>query len=78
MNIEKHAYEVVEGFKKSLTDAQLEAIGPESLEELHILIEAALGESISKALHETVKDVEQLAQSTRKRLNSIGQLETSS
>ena len=75
MNIEKHAYEVVEGFKKSLTDAQLEALGAESLGELHILIEAALGEGISMALHDTVKEVEQLAQSTRKRLNSIERLE---
>ncbi len=75
MNIEQHAYEVVDGFRKSLTDEQRNALGKESLEELHILIEAALGKAISTALHETVKEVEALAQSTRKRLTSIERLE---
>ncbi len=75
MNIETHAYQVVDGFRKSLTDEQLEVLGKESLEELHILIEAALGKAISTALHETVKEVEALAQSTRKRLTSIERLE---
>ncbi len=75
MNIETHAYQVVDGFQKSLSDEQLKALGKESLEELHILIEAALGKAISTALHDTVKEVEALAQSTRKRLTSIERLE---
>lgn len=75
MNIETHAYQVVDGFQKSLNDEQLKALGKESLEELHILIEAALGKAISTALHDTVKEVEALAQSTRKRLTSIERLE---
>ncbi len=75
MNIETHAYQVVDGFQKSLSDEQLKVLGKESLEELHILIEAALGKAISTALHDTVKEVEALAQSTRKRLTSIERLE---
>ena len=74
MNIEKHAYKVVAGFKKSLTAEQVEAIGLESFEELQILIEAALGETVSTALNQTVDELEAVVNKTRKRAGSIDDL----
>ena len=75
MNIETHAYKVVSGFKKSLTPAQAQLLGDESLEELQMLIEAALGESVAMALHESVGELEALVKATRKRAGSIDSLE---
>jgi len=75
MNIEKHSKKVVSAYKKSLSAKQVNALGAESLEELQILIEAALGETASKALHDTVKEIEKVAKKTRKRASSIQNLE---
>jgi len=71
MKIDKHADKVVAGFKKSLTKTQRKALGEETFEELQILIEAALGETASKAFHSSAKALEKLAKATRKRGNSI-------
>ncbi|GKT12594.1 MAG: hypothetical protein ISEC1_P1572 [Thiomicrorhabdus sp.] len=75
MNIQKHADNVVSGYKKTLTLEQLQLLGDESLEELQILIEAALGSAVSTALHDNVKEIEALAKETRKRAGSISLLE---
>ena len=75
MKIDKHAYSVTEGFKRSLTKEQRNVLGDEAFEELQILIEAAIGDSVSKALHDLAKDLEKLAKTTRKRASSIEALE---
>jgi len=75
MKIDKHAYKVVEGFKKSLTKQQRKAITNENFEELQILIEAALGSTAELAIHDVAKDIEKLAKKARKKAKSIDQLE---
>lgn len=75
MNIDKHARKVVAAYKKSLTAKQRKALNNENYEELQILIEAALGYTAAKALHDTVKDIEKVAKATRKRASSIQTLE---
>ncbi|MBF6057807.1 MULTISPECIES: hypothetical protein [Thiomicrorhabdus] len=75
MKIEEHAYKVVEGFKKSLTNKQCEAIGAEGFEELQILIEAALGGAISKSLHDSAKRLENLSKEMRHHAGHIEELE---
>ncbi len=75
MKIEKHAYSVVDGFKKSLTKAQRETLGDESFEELQILVEAAIGSTVTKVLHDTAEEIEELAKATRKHAESIDELE---
>ncbi len=75
MKIDKHAYSVVDGFKKSLTKEQREALGDESFEELQILVEAAIGSTVAKVLHDTAKEMEELAKATRKHAASIDGLE---
>lgn len=75
MKIDKHAYKVVEGFKKSLTKEQREVLGKESFEELQILVEAAIGSTSTKVLHDVAKEMEKLAKATRKHAASIAELE---
>ncbi|WP_019557578.1 hypothetical protein [Thiomicrorhabdus arctica] len=75
MKIDKHAYRVVEGFKKSLTDEQVKALGNENFEELQMLIEAAIGSTATKVLDVTAKELEKLAKATRKHAASIAELE---
>jgi Na+/phosphate symporter len=75
MKIDKHADNVVEGFKRSLTKEQRAALGDEAFEELQILIEAAIGDTVSKALHDVAKELEKMAKVTRKRASSIDRLE---
>lgn len=75
MKIDKHADNVVESFKRSLNKEQLKALGDEAFEELQILIEAAIGDTVSKALHDVAKDLEKMAKTIRKRASSIDQLE---
>jgi hypothetical protein len=75
MKIDKHAYKVVEGFKKSLTKQQKKALTPENFEELHILVEAALGSTAELAIHDIAKDIEKLAKKTRKKTKQIDLLE---
>jgi len=75
MKIDKHAYKVVEGFKKSLTKEQKALLTDENFEELQILVEAALGSTAELALHTVAKDVEKLAKKTRKRAANIEGLE---
>jgi len=75
MKIDKHAYKVVEGFKKSLTKQQKNTLTSENFEELQILIEAALGSTAELAIHDVVKDIEKLAKKTRKKAKQIDQLE---
>ncbi|MDA3806729.1 MAG: hypothetical protein PF440_02355 [Thiomicrorhabdus sp.] len=75
MKIDKHAYSVVDGFKKSLTQEQREELGDESFEELQMLVEAAIGSTVSKVLHDTAKEMEKLAKATRKHATSIDELE---
>lgn len=76
MKIDKHAYKVVEAFKKSLTKEQTKALGKESFEELQILIEAAIGSTTTKVLHNAAKEIENLAKATRKHAASISELES--
>ena len=75
MKIEKHAYNVVDGFRNSLTKAQREALGDESFEELQMLVEAAIGSTVTKVLHDTAKEMEKMAKATRKHAASISDLE---
>ena len=75
MKIDKHAYKVVDGFKKSLTKEQKEVLTAENFEELQILVEAALGSTAELALHCVAKDIEKLAKKTRKRAANIDGLE---
>lgn len=76
MKIEKHAYNVVEGFKKSLTKEQRKALGKENFEELQMLVEAAIGSTTTKVLHDAAKEMEKLAKATRKHAASIAELES--
>lgn len=75
MKIDKHAYKVVEGFKKSLSKQQRKALCKENFEELQILVEAALGSTAELALHDSAKSVEKLAKKIRKQAKSIETLE---
>lgn len=75
MTIDKHAYQVVESFKKSLSKKQLEALSNENFEELQILIEAALGDTAEVTLHDSAKALEKMAKKLRKQAKSIQQLE---
>jgi len=75
MKIDKHAYKVVSGFKKSLSKEQKKALTDENFEELQILIEAALGSTAECAFHDTAKRIEKLAKETRKKAKFIDQLE---
>ncbi|BCN94116.1 hypothetical protein THMIRHAM_19010 [Thiomicrorhabdus immobilis] len=75
MKIDKHAYKVVDGFKKSLTKEQKKALTSENFEELQILIEAAIGSTAELALHTVAKDIEKLAKKTRKKAKFIDELE---
>lgn len=75
MKIDKHAYRVVDGFKKSLTKEQRETLSDENFEELQILIEAAIGSTVTKVLHNAAKEMEELAKATRKHATSIAELE---
>lgn len=75
MKIDKHAYKVVSGFKKSLTKEQKSLLTHENFEELQILIEAALGSTAEKVLHDTAKKMEKLAKETRKKAKFIETLE---
>lgn len=75
MKIDKHAYMVVEGFKKSLSKQQCKALTDENFEELQILVEAALGSTAENVLHDVSKDIEKLAKNLRKKARSIDGLE---
>ena len=75
MKIDKHAYKVVDGFKKSLTKEQKEVLTAENFEELQILVEAALGSTAELALHTVAKDLEKFAKKTRKKAANIDDLE---
>jgi hypothetical protein len=75
MKIDKHAYKVVDGFKKNLTEAQIQMLGEESFEELQMLVEAAIGSTVTKVLYDTATEIEKLADATRKHARSIGELE---
>lgn len=71
MKIDRHANKVVAGFKKSLSKEQVTALGSESFEELHILVEAALGATAQNVLHDISKELESLAKQTRKKAHTI-------
>ncbi|MGM0541713.1 MAG: hypothetical protein ACQEQR_04680 [Pseudomonadota bacterium] len=75
MKIDKHAYKVVEAFKKSLTKEQRKALDRENFEELQILIEAAIGSTTTTVLHDVAKEIGKLAKTTRKHATSISKLE---
>ncbi|WP_029408239.1 hypothetical protein [Thiomicrorhabdus sp. Milos-T2] len=75
MNIEKHATNVVEGFKKSLNTQQRALLTEDNYGELHILVEAALGSTAQLALHTAAKDLENMAKMTRKKAASVNGLE---
>ncbi|QKI88504.1 hypothetical protein [Thiomicrorhabdus xiamenensis] len=75
MKISQHAYEVVKGFKNSLTDEQLQVIQEENFEELQILVEAAIGSTASRVLHDVAKEMEALAKKTRHSAASIEKVE---
>ncbi|MBN2646395.1 MAG: hypothetical protein JXR44_01260 [Thiotrichales bacterium] len=65
MKLSQHAYEVVNSFKQSLDETQRQALQDENFEELQMLIEAAIGSSVSRALHDLAKELELLAKKTR-------------
>ena len=71
MKVDKHAYKVVAGFKKSLSKEQIKVLGSESFEELQILVEAALGATAENILHGVSKELESLAKKTRKKARTI-------
>lgn len=73
MNISQHAYDVVNGFRKSLTAEQEAVLGEEDYEDLQILVEAAIAAHASKALHDNAKEIEALAKKTRRHAASIEQ-----
>lgn len=75
MKIDKHAYKVVDGFKRSLTKEQKKVLKRENFEELQILVEAALGSTAELALNCVTKDIEKLAKKTRKKAANIDSLE---
>jgi|ACQI01.1.fsa_nt_gi uncharacterized phage infection (PIP) family protein YhgE len=75
MNVDKHAYKVVQSFKKSLNKQQRKTLTNENYEELQILIEAALGSTAEVALHDTAKSIEKLARKIRKQASAIEKLE---
>lgn len=75
MTIDKHAYEVVKSFKKSLNKNQVAALDAENFEELQMLIEAALGSTAETILHDTAKTLEKTAKKARKKAKSIQSLE---
>lgn len=72
LHYEAHAGEVVNNFKKTLSDEQVEALGEDSLNDLLTLIEAALGVIDSQAKHAAAKTVEQLASELRKEAGRAG------
>lgn len=71
MNIQKRAYDVVNGFKASLTDEQKEALDDENFEELQILVEASIGANAAKILHDMAKKLEAEAHEIRMRASEI-------
>lgn len=75
MNLSDHAYNVVASFKASLTPEQIQSIGDESFEDLQILVEAAIGSTASKAIHDIAKEIETLAKHTRNQATLISKLE---
>jgi len=75
MKIDKHASKVVAGFKKSLTREQITTLGSDSFEELHILVEAALGATAHNVLHDVSKELESLALKTRNKAKTIDHLD---
>ena len=75
MKIDKHAYKVVEGFKKSSSKEQRKVLNAENLEELQMLVEAALGSTAENVLNEVSKDIDKLAKKTRKKARFIDDLE---
>ncbi|WP_051145136.1 hypothetical protein [Thiomicrorhabdus sp. Kp2] len=75
MKVDKHAYKVVDGFKKSLSKEQRKVLNDENFEELQILVEAALGATAENVLHRVAKDVEVLAKKIRKKTRFIDELD---
>lgn len=71
MNVKKRAYDVVNGFKASLTPEQLEVLTEENFEELHILVEASIGANAARILHDMAKKLEALSHETRHRASEI-------
>jgi hypothetical protein len=76
MKISDHANSVVTSFKASLTPEQLEVLSEEDFGSLQILVEAALGSTTSKAIHDMAKNMELLAKQARNQAASIERLET--
>lgn len=75
MNVKDHAYQVVKGFKSTLSKEQKTALNSENYEELQMLVEAALGLTAEVVLHDNAKAVEKLAKKIRKQAKSIDSLE---
>lgn len=71
MNINKRAYDVVNGFKASLEPEQLEVLTDENFEELQILVEASIGANASTILHDMAKQLEAMSAKTRHRAAEI-------
>jgi len=76
MKINEHAKNVVESFKASLDEQQIASIGAESFDDLQILIEAAIGSTTSKAVHDIAKEIETLAKHARNQAAVIERLES--
>jgi hypothetical protein len=60
-----HAKDVVDRFKKMLTQEQIDTISNEHFDELETLLIAALGVVHSDAKHGAAKDIEALAHQVR-------------
>lgn len=72
MHYEEHAKEVVDRFKRMLTEEQVGLVGSEHFSELETLITAALGVVDSQAIRHAAKEVEALAHTLRSESREVG------
>ncbi len=66
MNEFTHAQKVVEQFKTLLSREEIQGLEAEHLDELTLLIEAAVDAAVLEALEKTADKLEQLAMETRR------------
>ncbi len=66
MNEFTHAQKVVEQFKTLLSREEIQGLEEEHMDELTLLIEAAIDAAVLEALEKTADKLEQLATETRR------------
>ncbi|HHJ38641.1 MAG: hypothetical protein AXA67_04175 [Methylothermaceae bacteria B42] len=66
MNEFTHAQKVVEQFKTLLSREEIQGLEEEHMDELILLIEAAIDAAVLEALEKTADKLEQLAMETRR------------